>query len=413
MNPFIIRTLLSLALGALIGLEREYSKRQELAGLRTFALVSLTACLSQILSGDYGFPFLIPLSFTAVIILGLYLYLSKVGQKAGFGLTSTLALFLAYLVGILAGVDMYYEAVLISITVTLILFERSPLRSFVRHLTDQEIRDSLEFGIVAFIIYPLLPETISYNSFVIDLKIFWFAVVAISILNFIAFLSIRFFDEAKSLGLLAFFGGVIGSTATVLSLKNIFSKKKTEIKNFIGPLLLINSAMVLRNMALISIFYPYIILNLGPFALSIFLLSLYFFRKGYDSYKHKMSKAIKYPFAVPPAIKLGAMIFILTTLLEFLFILVGSHALYFSFFGGMADSKATTASALLLLTNQAIGLTDASLMVFLTCIGSMISTYTLLFLSGAKDLVKSALKYQVPILLISSLVFAGFFGVSV
>jgi uncharacterized membrane protein (DUF4010 family) len=412
MSSFIIRTLLSLALGGLIGLEREYSKKQELAGLRTFALVSLTACLSQILSAEYIFPLLIPLSFMAVIVLGLYLYLSEVGRKAGFGLTSTLALFLSYLVGILAGKDMYYEAVLISIVITLILFERSPLRSFVRRLTDQEIIDSLVFAIVAFIIYPLLPDTFSYQSFVIDLRIFWFAVVLISILNLIAFLSLRFFDESKSLGLLSFFGGVIGSTATALSFKRL-ATGKGKVNSLVGPFLIMMSAMVIRNVAVLSIFYPLVLINLAPFALTVFLISLYFFLKGYRGTTHKIWKDIRYPFAVWPAIKLGAMIFLLTTIGQLLFSIIGSQAVYFSFFGGMIDSRATTASAVLLLTNSEISPIDASLIVFLTCFGTLTSTYLLLYLSGAKQLVKRVLKYQIFVLSIATVVFAGFLGVSV
>ncbi|MDE6416541.1 MAG: MgtC/SapB family protein [Duncaniella sp.] len=123
----IFRLLLALMLGSAIGLERK--RKGQAAGLRTFALISMGACLAMILSiyvpqeylglknGDPG-------RIAAQVITGIgFLGAGAIIQMKGSvrGLTTAAGIWIIATIGMAVGVGMYLVAIAATILVLAIL----------------------------------------------------------------------------------------------------------------------------------------------------------------------------------------------------------------------------------------------------------------------------------------------------
>ena len=138
---------MALAIGLLIGLERERHKGDATtrwaAGLRTFALVGLLGGVVTLI-GNVGL----------IVLAGAFVALSVLaadwfGGRKDSGLTGEVALVLTYALGSLAQ-SRPAVALEASVVVAALLAFRVPLHRFVRHrITDQELLDALIFAIAA------------------------------------------------------------------------------------------------------------------------------------------------------------------------------------------------------------------------------------------------------------------------
>jgi uncharacterized membrane protein (DUF4010 family) len=147
---------IALAIGLLIGLERERSKgagpHRRPAGLRTFAVVALAGAAAMQLSG----PALVALLMVVMAgLAGLAYWRNPDGDP---GLTTEVVLVLTPLLGALAMVDRL-AAAMIGVVVTALLAAKPALHRFVRRsLTSTEVSDGLVLAIMAVVIWPLLPD---------------------------------------------------------------------------------------------------------------------------------------------------------------------------------------------------------------------------------------------------------------
>ncbi|TET84647.1 MAG: MgtC/SapB family protein [Candidatus Nealsonbacteria bacterium] len=125
----ICQLFLATFLGALIGLEREYKRKQ--AGLQTYSLVALGSCLFTIISfnlvnlfpGESGIS-LDPLRVIQAIAIGIGFIGAGVifRQPAGiFGLTTAAGLWLSSAIGIAVGAGLYFLAAFTTLLAILIL----------------------------------------------------------------------------------------------------------------------------------------------------------------------------------------------------------------------------------------------------------------------------------------------------
>ena len=126
----IFQLFLSIFLGALIGLEREYKRKE--AGLQTYSLVALGSCFFIIISfemvniftGKLGIEF-DPMRVIQAVAIGIGFLGAGVifRQQSGIvGLTTAAGLWMAAAIGIAIGVKMYYLAIFVTFLSLLVLF---------------------------------------------------------------------------------------------------------------------------------------------------------------------------------------------------------------------------------------------------------------------------------------------------
>ena len=118
--------LLAVALGAIVGIEREISHKQ--AGLRTHMLVSLGACLFTIVSLSFSLE---PARVAAGVVAGI----GFIGAGAIWaeknkvqGITTAASLWATAAIGLTVGIGEYLLAIVVSILVVIILALNAILR---------------------------------------------------------------------------------------------------------------------------------------------------------------------------------------------------------------------------------------------------------------------------------------------
>jgi putative Mg2+ transporter-C (MgtC) family protein len=139
---FVIRLTLALFLGAAIGFERQW--RQRSAGLRTNTLVAMGAAafilLSVSLTGDTGDPSRV----AGQIVTGIGFLGAGVIMKDGLniqGLNTAATIWCSAAVGSLAGVGLYWEAVITAAAVVFAHLGLRPLGKFISFTPSQSIED--------------------------------------------------------------------------------------------------------------------------------------------------------------------------------------------------------------------------------------------------------------------------------
>ncbi|MEA5408093.1 MgtC/SapB family protein [Haloarculaceae archaeon H-GB2-1] len=151
--PNVTRLVFAAALGMLLGTEREWSQKP--AGTRTFTIITTLAAVMVVAEE----PALLLLGGALVVIQGsVFAFRGLITGDESYLLTTSVSMILAYGVGVLVGKGYFLEGVIIAVITTFLLVLRRELHGFARKLSKDEIRSAIEFAILAFVIYPLLPN---------------------------------------------------------------------------------------------------------------------------------------------------------------------------------------------------------------------------------------------------------------
>ena len=123
----VVKLIVALALGLIVGLEREFVGKE--AGTKTYSLVTLGAALFTIISFDPNFPD--PSRIIAQIITGIGFIgagLIIFHENKIHGLTTAAGLWTMAGVGVAVGMGYYFLAVVSALLVLFILFVLRKLR---------------------------------------------------------------------------------------------------------------------------------------------------------------------------------------------------------------------------------------------------------------------------------------------
>jgi uncharacterized membrane protein (DUF4010 family) len=207
---------MSLGLGLLVGLQREHAASQ-LAGIRTFALVTLLGTVMALVSGFYGGWIVAAgaLCVTALLFVG---NLAKMRRElAEPGLTTEVAALLMYGVGAYLVLGTATVAVLIGGTIAVLLQFKQPMHSFVSRMGADDIRVIMQFVLLALVILPVLPDE-SFGPFgAFNPYETWLMVVLIVGLSLAGYIIYKFFGQDAGTLLAGMLGGLVSSTATTVS----------------------------------------------------------------------------------------------------------------------------------------------------------------------------------------------------
>ncbi len=341
--------LIALALGALIGLEREYAqyrkKGHDYAGIRTYPLIALFGALSAYLGELISFwIFVVGLILVGVLVGIAYLKIMDAARNH-IGATSEVAGFLTFLIGALAYYGETTLAVTLAVTITIILYARSMLHDFAKHITKTEMEDTLKFAVIAFIILPFLPNhgygpLEMFNPFII-----WLMVVFISGISFAGYILMKWMGE-KGIVLGGILGGLISSTATTMGFSER-SKKETKVYKALAlGVILANGVMFVRILIEVfvlnqELFIP-VLIPLSVLILVTAVFSYFLWRKA-KVVKGKI--ALGSPFTMGPALKFGAFFAVILALVKISDFYLASKGVYLvSFISGFADVDAITVS---------------------------------------------------------------------
>ncbi|MDO8656559.1 MAG: MgtC/SapB family protein, partial [Nanoarchaeota archaeon] len=343
----IQRFLIALALGLLIGLEREYARYKErgheYAGIRTFPLITLFGALAAFL-GEFISIWILLLGMLLVGILIIVAYFG-VKDKKHIGATTEIAGLLAFFIGILTYYGEISFAVILTIAIAVILYARSMLHHFAERISKKELGSTLAFVVIAFIVLPFLPDQGygPYNLF--NPYLIWLMVVLISGIGFIGYALMKWYGE-KGIVLAGLLGGIVSSTATTISFAQRSMKEVKVYPTLVLGVLLANAVMFIR--VLIEIFVinrsllSKMLLPLLGLAVLTFVFSYFLWKK---SKKIKGKIELGTPLALKPAIQFAVIFAFILALIKLANIYLSSKGVYVvSFLSGFADVDAVTLS---------------------------------------------------------------------
>ncbi|MCM0610060.1 MAG: DUF4010 domain-containing protein [Ideonella sp. WA131b] len=224
----------ALGAGLLIGLERERRKRRrrgaaqvQAAGIRSFALVALAGGLAQLLAAVLGQPLLVLLGAALVAGLAVVAYARSLrlpataGVELDPGLTTELALFVTYLVGVLA-VQAPALGAGAAVVVATLLAARERLHRFATQaLSEAELHDALILAALALVLLPLapaLPLPALQPWVPVAPRTLLLTVVLILTLQAAGHLAGRVFGPRAGLTLAGLCSGFVSSTATIVAM---------------------------------------------------------------------------------------------------------------------------------------------------------------------------------------------------
>lgn len=209
----------ALGLGLLVGLQREWVK-DEVAGIRTFALVTLSGSLAALIAGTYGgWVIAAALVCLAMLILIGNLPALKKGASGGdMGLTTEFAMLVMFFTGMLPMLGHPVAATVIAGVVMVLLQSKEVMHGVVRKIGEAELKALARLVLIGLVILPVLPnKDYGYYGVFNPFKI-WLMVVLIVGLSLVAYLIGKFIGPNKGLLVSGLLGGLISSTATTASL---------------------------------------------------------------------------------------------------------------------------------------------------------------------------------------------------
>jgi uncharacterized membrane protein (DUF4010 family) len=222
MDEIWLRLGASLAIGLLIGLERERNPSAK-AGVRTFALLALFGTLAAMLGAAGAGALAVPVGLAAVAAMLISAH-ARDGQSEDPGTTTIAAACVCYLLGALAGIGETTIAGALGIAVTALLYFKPEIEGVSTALERHEQVSVLQFLVASFIVLPLLPDRGFGPYEVLNPRNVWLMVVLISGIGLASYVALRVAGERHGTLLAGVLGGLVSSTATTV----LYARRSAE-----------------------------------------------------------------------------------------------------------------------------------------------------------------------------------------
>lgn len=381
-QPFLV----ALAIGLLLGFERERSHSRKLpAGSRSFALLAL--------AGAVAASFNTWLVVAGLLGVGALLALAYFRTSADDpGTTTEIAAIVAYLLGALAYTKPAL-AVGLAVVVVVLLVSKSRIHRFAREIVSEiELEDAIKFFVVAFVILPLLPDRQIGPYGVLNPAKIWLLVVLLTGIGWLGYIGVRALGPQRGLLFTGLAGGFVSASATTASMGKI--SRTAGLRAPLAGALLASLATFVQLLVVIGLVSPEVLSRLwlpvvAGFVVLLAVAALVFRGAAHeqptgDAADDNPATPASRPFALRPALVLAA---VLTGAL-----LVGrwgaevfgpQGAVLAAFAAGLADAHAGSVAAASLAAKGDITV-DTALLSIAAALGSNLLVKTVLaFTAGA------------------------------
>ena len=258
-----LRFIVALAMGFLIGLERETGRKEHtqffFGGVRTFPIVSLFGfacawCFS------IGVPLLLPAGLIAITALASVAYIQKI-KTGRYGATSEVTVLVTFMIGVLSMLADVRLPIALGVVNTILLSEKSVLENYVARLDRNEFLATLKFLLLALVIYPVLPN-VSYTPYHLNPARIWQIVVLVSAIGFVGYILSKKLGARLGLPIAGLLGGIASSTAVSVATGRLAREAPAYRDAALQASLLASSVMYVRLLILIAVFGGGFSLNL-------------------------------------------------------------------------------------------------------------------------------------------------------
>jgi uncharacterized membrane protein (DUF4010 family) len=384
---------IALGLGLLVGLQRQKVDK-ELAGLRTFPIVTILGCLCAIMSEFYGgWPIAAGLLGTICLVILGNIVQMKTGS-AGPGLTTEFAIVLMFLVG--AYLVKGYREIAIAIaggTVVLLHFKQE-LHGVAKRLGRNDLEAIVQLALVSMVILPILPDKTFGPFSVLNPRDIWLMVVLIVVLSLSGYVVYKFVGEKVGILLGGILGGMISSTATTVSYAQRTRDQPKTAPLAVVVIMIASTIVFARVLVEIWVVSPEFLKIAGPplIASALFLVGLSFLSwiRG-RSTEHVMPPQ-QNPSQLKAAVIFGGLYAAVLFSVAAAKHLLGSEGLYIvSVLSGLTDMDAITLSTARLVESKAIDSDQGWRMVLVAAMSNLVFKGGIVATLGNRELFKQIL----------------------
>lgn len=344
-----LRTVLTgLGLGLMMGLERERRAGTN-AGLRTFGLVGLAGALCAMLAQEAGIPWLIPATALGLLVMMVAADLHPADPDGKPDTTTTVALLLCFLFGVLLGYGHLVLSVALTLAATALLYFKAELHDVTHRLTRQDIVSFLQFAVITFVVLPILPDQ-GYGPYGrLNPHEIWLMVVLTAGVSLAGYAALRIAPRANLVPLLGLLGGLVSSTATTLVFSRHARRESAGTYMALTVIAIANLVLLLRMTLLAAVLSPALLPSLAPvLGAGLALGAILPLRDAL-----RLSRArgplpeIGNPVGLRNALLFGAGYALVLVLASFVHDKAGAAGVYtLAFVSGLADMDAITISTL-------------------------------------------------------------------
>lgn len=404
MEPFEphLALLTALAVGILIGLEREQVKATDqsagaaFAGIRTYPIFALIGAVSTLMMPASSW---IPVvALVAVIALVGVHYAFDIRRDREHGVTTEAAVILTFLLGALAAANGVIEptrdrlliVAAVGVTLTFLLSSKEWLHKTATRVSREDLFSTVKFLIAATIVLPLLPRREmgpldAINPFSVGLM-----VIMISGLSFAGYVAMRLLGTGRGLLLSAAVGGLVSSTAVTIAFANRTKRDPALAPAAAGAIAIASTIMLVRVGVLVALInsdlLPKLAIPLGAAAAGAIIGGLLVYRRGTGATSIDLD--VKNPFELGSAIRFGlvfAVILLVTRAANQYF---GDEGLYIaSLVAGTTDVDAITLSTA---KQTGLDLNSAAIAIMIATVSNTLVKSSLALGIGGKALGKRA-----------------------
>ncbi len=298
--------------------------------MRSFALAStlgaISAHLSQLISAWF-----LPLGFLAFASAVIVSYVITASRDVTLGMTTEMSLFLSFGIGALCFLGQTAIAVALAVVITIILSLKPTVRVLREEITQEDIRATLKFALIAFVIFPFLPDR-AYDPYgILNPRYIWLMVVLVSSVSFAGYAAMKIFGARRGVGLTGLFGGLASSTAVSIALAERSRSKPGLVPHFSWALVIASTIMFPRIAVLVSAvmarLVPLLALPLGVMTVVGVLVAVYQ-RRSLDRSSDVDRIDITNPFNLAPAFKFGLIYIAVMAVVKICYHYLGNGGIY-------------------------------------------------------------------------------------
>ncbi len=255
LQPELVGFVLTLALGLLIGFEREESRPDGTSevffgGVRTYPLMALGGFLLVLAFPDSALPFA-----AGLLVLGALLAVTLHAGKGerDFGITSEVAALLTFTLGAAAATRHYWIAIASGVLAVMLLQEKQRLEGLADRVPRHEVATLIRFLLITGVILPVVPNH-PFTAFELNPFKTWLVVVAVSGVSYASYLLQHL--TPGGLTLTALLGGAYSSTVTTVVLARQSRSGRWPHRAVTGAIVAATGMMYLRLWVLVILFSP-------------------------------------------------------------------------------------------------------------------------------------------------------------
>jgi len=367
-----VKLAIALGIGMLVGLEREWAQKD--LGARTFAITAMLGTLGMLAN-----PAIAYIAFGGVLVVIAIVAIRNVSDRKPVEATTSAALILTFVLGVLVGLGHHYTPVAAAIVMTMLLSLKPALTHFTGGLKVNEVRGAVLLGLLGFVIYPVLPNRFVDPWQLVNPREAWLTVIIIAALGFVNYVLLKLYSS-RGLYYTAVLGGLVNSTATIAELGGFFNggKDKTGIAIVIDLLTVL--AMFLRNLVILAIFARAAVTTAVFPMVAMASISFFLIWKNRRSQIGPAELQLSSPVSLPKVLNFG-LLFLLISIVGTLGQRYLGHFgfLLVSAIGGLASSASTTGAAAVLAMHGSVTPQEAGIATVLTSMASALSNLPLIY----------------------------------